>query len=315
MALSLDDLDLLPPGGLPEGGAPLRLPLSAIDEDPEQPRQEFDAQALAELAETIRQRGVRQPVSVRSHPTDAGRWMLNFGARRLRASHLAGLADIPAFVDQGAQSIDQFIENEQRQGLTPLEVALFVQRSLNQGQTQAEIARAIGKSRQYVMIATALIDPPEWLMDAYRQGRCRGLNELHELRKLHAAYPERTQAWAAGTPRFTREQVAAFKAKLAQAANETPAPEQAPPETGPETPAVSKPPRADQGLPAQGQAKASNNTQPLPSLLARLDETVVRVVTTAIPEADGCVYVQATASGARQTVQASRLTLLGFGLG
>jgi ParB family chromosome partitioning protein len=118
---------------LPDAGTPLRLALDAIDEDPEQPRQEFDEQALAELAGTIRERGVRQPVSVRSHPQQPGRWMLNFGARRLRACKLAGLSEIPAFVDNTANSIDQFIENEQRTGLTPLEIALFVQRSLNRG--------------------------------------------------------------------------------------------------------------------------------------------------------------------------------------
>jgi ParB family chromosome partitioning protein len=174
MALSLDSLDLLPPTG-GEGGTPLRIPLDAIDEDPDQPRQEFDDQSLDELAETIRERGVRQPVSVRTHPTQPGRWMLNFGARRLRACKRVGLSEIPAFVDQTANSVDQFIENEQRKGLSPLEIALFVQRALNQGQTQADIARAIGKSRQYVTLATALIDPPDWLLAAYRDGRCRGL--------------------------------------------------------------------------------------------------------------------------------------------
>ena len=108
MALSLDSLDLLPPTG-GGGGTPLRIPLDAIDEDPEQPRQEFDEQSLTELAETIRERGVRQPVSVRTHPTQPGRWMLNFGARRLRACKRVGLSEIPAFVDQTANSVDQFI--------------------------------------------------------------------------------------------------------------------------------------------------------------------------------------------------------------
>ena len=88
MALSLDDLNLLPSTGAGESGTPMRIPLHAIDEDPDQPRQEFDDRSLAELAETIQERGVRQPVSVRPHPTQPGRWMLNFGARRLRASRL-----------------------------------------------------------------------------------------------------------------------------------------------------------------------------------------------------------------------------------
>lgn len=215
MALSLDSLDLLPPTG-GEGGTPLRIPLDAIDEDPEQPRQEFDDQSLDELAETIRERGVRQPVSVRTHPTKPGRWMLNFGARRLRACKQVGLSEIPAFVDQTANSVDQFIENEQRKGLSPLEIALFVQRALNQGQTQADIARAIGKSRQYVTLATALIDPPDWLLSAYREGRCRGLNELHELRKLAGEHPQYVEAWTSDRSPITRDAVMALRAELAE---------------------------------------------------------------------------------------------------
>ena len=70
-------------------GQPRQLPIGDIDEDPAQPRSEFEPQALQQLAETIAQRGVRQPISVRPHPEQAGRWMLNFGARRLRASTLA----------------------------------------------------------------------------------------------------------------------------------------------------------------------------------------------------------------------------------
>ena len=126
MALPLDQLDLLTTPADLLAGAPLQLPIDAIEEDPDQPRQEFDPDGLAELAETIRERGVRQPISVRRHPEKPDRWMLNFGARRLRASKLIGKLDIPAFVDSTADSYDQVIENEQREGLKPLELALFV---------------------------------------------------------------------------------------------------------------------------------------------------------------------------------------------
>ena len=114
MTLPLDDLSLL--GGFdslePAGsaGTPLLLPLDLIDEDPDQPRPEFDADALNELAQTIALRGVRQPISVRPHPLAAGRWMLNFGARRYRASKLAGQPTIPSFVDATAEDFDQVID-------------------------------------------------------------------------------------------------------------------------------------------------------------------------------------------------------------
>lgn len=308
MALSLDSLDLLPPTG-GEGGTPLQIPLVAIDEDPEQPRQEFDEQSLAELAETIRERGVRQPVSVRTHPTQPGRWMLNFGARRLRACKRVGLSEIPAFVDQTANSVDQFIENEQRKGLSPLEIALFVQRALNKGQTQADIARAIGKSRQYVMIATALIDPPEWLMVAYREGRCRGMNELHELRKIHAAHPDRVEAWAAASPVFSRDRVAALRTQLEADEVLPEAPSRAVGIKG----AVSRPNTVSTPAPPEESRDQQPKAEvPSPSLVAELDGAVVCVLTDVIPEEEGHVYIRGRHRLAKKLVRASALKLIGF---
>jgi ParB family transcriptional regulator, chromosome partitioning protein len=133
MPMQLDDLAALDAPTLNANGQPLMLPADAIDEDPDQPRHEFDSNALSELAETIRERGVRQPISVRPDLQQAGRWVLNFGARRLRASRLARLKEIPAFIDTTADSYDQLIENEQREGLKPLELALFVQKRLAMG--------------------------------------------------------------------------------------------------------------------------------------------------------------------------------------
>jgi len=115
MALRIKRISLPDLAALDAGGQPRLLPVDSIDEDPEQPRREFDDDSLRELAETIKARGVRSPVSVRAHPSEPGRWMLNFGARRLRASRLAGKADVPAFVDESFDSYDQVIENEQRE--------------------------------------------------------------------------------------------------------------------------------------------------------------------------------------------------------
>ena len=119
-------------------GKPLQLALHAIDEDPRQPRTEFDAQGLQELADSIAERGVRVPISIRSHPDQPGRWMVNAGARRVRACRMVGRVDIPAFVDETFDSYDQVIENEQREGLKPIELALFIQREMSTGLSQAE---------------------------------------------------------------------------------------------------------------------------------------------------------------------------------
>lgn len=195
-------------------GAPLLLPCDLIDEDPAQPRTEFDAAALRELAATIAERGVRQPVSVRRHPDAEGRWMLNFGARRLRASRLAGRTEIPAFVDDAADSFDQVIENEQRAALRPLELALFVQRQLARGTSQAEVARRLGKSKAYLSYVCALIDAPAWLLALYRSGACTGAHELYDLRRLHAAHAAAVERFVNARSSISRADIGALQAEL-----------------------------------------------------------------------------------------------------
>ena len=318
MALSLDDLNLLPSTGAGESGTPMRIALDAIDEDTDQPRQEFDDQSLAELAETIKDRGVRQPVSVRPHPMQPGRWILNFGARRLRASRLAEMDDIPAFVDHTANSVDQFIENEQRKGLTPLEIALFVQRSLNRGQSQADIARAICKSRQYVTLATALIDPPDWLMAAYREGRCRGLTELSELRKLATEHPQYVEAWVPDRGAITRELVMTLRADLAEGSGSV--------RRGTSALIESIQASLDQGanqgpsVKSSPSSSSSSSTEHKPCaprlaplrLLATLGGTQVAVNTQNAPPQAGQVFVTPVDGGQVQVVPASQLTLIGL---
>ena len=196
-------------------GSPLLLPIEDIDEDPEQPRQEFDPTSLAQLAATIAGRGVRQPVSVRKHPSKPGRWILNFGARRLRAAKLAGESVIAAFEDVTVDAYDQVIENEQREGLKPLEIALFVKRQLDRGESQADIARGIGKSQAYVTYACSLIEPPDWLIDLYRSGRCRGMFELYELRRLHGMDAGGVAAALGGNEHFGRVELKLLKASMA----------------------------------------------------------------------------------------------------
>jgi ParB family chromosome partitioning protein len=301
MSLDLDGLD---GPAAQASGAPLLLPVELIDEDPHQPRVEFDADALRELAATIKERGVRQPISVRSNRDHPGRWVLNFGARRLRASALAGCASIPAFIDETADSYDQVIENEQRESLKPLELALFVQRRLAVGESQAEIGRRMGKSRQYVMIATALIDAPDWLMDAYRSGRCRGLNELHELRRLHAEHPQAVEDWASDGRAITREQLQGLRSTVAGKL-----------ETVDATTSIIAPiDAARERCTSRALApRAGANRIGAPRrLLARLDGAVVSIVIDAVPRAAGHVFVQDRVSSRRRDVDAASLTLIGF---
>ena len=307
MALDFDALALDQPA-TGATGAPLMLLTEAIEEDPSQPRREFDAEALQQLADTITERGVRQPISVRAHPHRPGRWLLNFGARRLRASKLAGKAEIPAFIDETADSYDQVIENEQREGLKPLEIALFVQQRLAAGDSQADIARRLGKSRTFVTYATALIDAPDWLMTAYREGRCRGARELHELRSLHAAHPQPVEGWLGVAEPITRERIAALKADLTT-------PTAAPQLVRTQATAIpdSTRSRSTQGpgpRPAVGSAPQSHSGEGHFLLHADLDGQIVEVTMNQMPERDGDVRVRPLSGGKVRDVAATKLRLL-----
>ena len=289
-----------------------QIALDAIDEDPGQPRQEFEPAALAELADTIRERGVLQPVSVRRHSTQPGRYVLNFGARRLRASRLASKTSIPAFIDELATSYDQIVENEQREGLTPLELALFVERRLKAGDSQADIARRLGKSRPYVTYATALIDPPDWLLMLYRQGRCRGLLELYELRHLHACCPETARWLESGDEPITRQRIAAAKSTMVPDRSLKAA------RAGDTAPADGAPARERHVAAAPSQVRPKEGTDPDTCerstyvLVAELNGQTVEVIVDDAPPDEGDVFVRTKGKGDRYSAPAGAIRLIGL---
>ena len=130
MSIDLRDLSSLSIDNTKSSGA-MMISIDLIDEDPNQPRTIFNDESLQELADTIRERGVKSPISVRE--TSDGRFMINHGARRYRASILAGKTTIPAFIDNDYTNVDQLIENIQRDNLAPMDIARFIESELNRG--------------------------------------------------------------------------------------------------------------------------------------------------------------------------------------
>jgi len=323
----LDGLDLLGESQLASDGKPLQLPLLLIDEDPEQPRREFDETALAELADTIRERGVRSPISVRPHPQMPERWILNFGSRRLRASKLAERSEIPAFVDACADSYDQVIENEQREPLTPLELALFIQRRQALGESQRLIGRRLGKSQTYVMYASALIDAPGWLIALYREGRCRGVKELHELRRLHRDDPKGVEQWICGpgpVP-LTRRGIDELRHMLGKPSAQSGesdthlivAEPGAVPSAGQHASAADsggrlEAPRPERPPTIGAEVQNAASKPAAPKLQAEADGVLVTIDSRCVPAEPGFVYVTPIGGGEVQAVPASTLKLLGF---
>jgi ParB family chromosome partitioning protein len=195
-------------------GRPLQIPVKDIDEDPTQPRQEFDAASMEELENSIRLHGIKTPVSIRPHPTEQKRWILNFGARRLRASRAVGKATIPAFVDRSHTDYQQVIENLQREDLKPRELAIFIKRKMDEGEKQAQIAELLGVNRSMVTNHLALIDPPVCIDEIYTSGKCLSAKTLYDLRNLHKEFPKDVERWCAGAQEITRATVSALSAKL-----------------------------------------------------------------------------------------------------
>jgi ParB family chromosome partitioning protein len=309
MPLQLEVLDEPVMLGAEAAGTPLQLAVDSIDEDPEQPRLEFDAETLKELAATVTERGVREPISVRPHPSEEGRWIINSGARRLRATKLAGKAAIPAFVDVTADSYDQVIENEQRDNLTPMDLAMFVQRRLGIGETQTEIARRLGKSQSYVAFACALIDAPEWLMDLYRKNKCRGIRELYELRRLHGQSPECVDEWMKQKNCITRTDVQELKSDL-----EARRVDRLPQEQDANSGAAACEALRSATVAGGGAttAKGARSAHKRPALLARHEGSVVEIVFSDVPDVPGNVFVRAQGSLDKTCVAAGHLELLGF---
>jgi ParB family chromosome partitioning protein len=136
------------------------IPLSQITPNPDQPRKHFDQEGLAELAESIKERGVIQPVLVRW--TGEGGYELLAGERRLRASQLAGLAVIPSLVRHDDDPLEvALIENLQRENLTPLEEAEALQGlSERHGYSHRDLGGILGKSRPYVSNVLSLLRLP-----------------------------------------------------------------------------------------------------------------------------------------------------------
>lgn len=160
-------------GSKPAGDGLATIPVAQIEPHPDQPRRHFDDAALDDLAASIAQRGVIQPVIVR--PLDSGRFQLVAGERRWRAAQRAQLHEIPAIVrdlaDHDVMAL-ALIENLQREDLNAIEEATAYQRlSELEGLSQADIAKLVDKSRSHVANLMRLLALPEGVQALLRDGR------------------------------------------------------------------------------------------------------------------------------------------------
>jgi ParB family chromosome partitioning protein len=163
----------LPGQSLAPQGAAANIPVSHIEVNPFQPRNEFDAKALEELAESIRHQGIIQAITVRKIAPD--RYQIISGERRFRASKMAGLETIPAYVrianDQAMLEM-ALVENIQRENLNPIDVAISYKRLMDECKlSNDEISDKVGKDRTTVTNYIRLLKLPPKIQDAIREGK------------------------------------------------------------------------------------------------------------------------------------------------
>ena len=153
------------------------ISITDIQKNPYQPRKEFDGEKLHELAQSIKENGVIQPIIVRQSPVIG--YEILAGERRYRASLLAGLTSIPAVVKQLSDQemmVHSIIENLQRENLNPIEEARAYESLVEKGFTHAEIADKMGKSRPYISNSIRLLSLPEQILSEVENGK---LSQAH----------------------------------------------------------------------------------------------------------------------------------------
>ena len=149
------------------------LPLREIEPDPEQPRKRFDDDALNQLADSITENGLLQPIAVRPKKVGPG-YIIIAGERRWRAARLAGLDEVPIIIkdvtDEQAAAL-ALIENLQREDLDPIEVAEGCRQLIDKyGLTQESAAKKLGKSRSALANSLRLLNLPETVLELLKSG-------------------------------------------------------------------------------------------------------------------------------------------------
>lgn len=215
-----------------DGDGVRSLPIESLEPGPYQPRHAPDPKSLQELADSIRARGILQPLLARPHPQQPGRYQIIAGERRWRAAQAAGLHEVPALV-RGLADADAMaaalVENLQRQDLNPIEEAEGYRRLIDEfAMTQEALGEAVGKSRSHVANTLRLLNLPPRVLGEVRNG---ALSAGHARALLSHPKPEQA-ALAVIARGLNVRQTEALAAREANRSNTAaPQPRERPPET------------------------------------------------------------------------------------
>jgi ParB family transcriptional regulator, chromosome partitioning protein len=192
----------------------IELALDRISSDPNNPRQQFDEGAMKDLAASIEQSGVLQPITVRPAGED-GQFIIRYGDRRFRAARMAGLSTIPAIISEAGDEsdvlVEQVIENDQRADLSAAEMATAVKRLVAAGLRQNDIAKKLGRPKALISMYAAVASMPPVLADLAGTLAIRTVYDLHQAWKLDAGRVETLVAERAGASISSAEARALIK--------------------------------------------------------------------------------------------------------
>lgn len=195
--------------GVPTSDRPGQMDLDRIEFDPGQPRRTIPQTYLAELAASIKEHGVLEPVSLRENPEKPGYFIVNRGECRCRASEIAGLRTVPYFVDNKVDRFAQAVENLQREDLSPFDLALFIAEREKEGFKRAEIARRLQKPASFITEAAGLIGADPVVLEVYQAGRARDTRVLYTLARALRERPEAVRSMLDEAGAITREAIEA----------------------------------------------------------------------------------------------------------
>lgn len=193
----------------------LALRLDEVEEDPDQPRRDFNEEALARLHFDMNRHGQRMPIVVR--PVLNGKYRIVHGARRYRAAHQGSWKHIRAIVEKDSARCDDFAqwaENAKRDDLTPIEVALFIDKHVKAGKTQREVAALMGEGDAFVSLHLALLNAPEMIRAAYDCGRIAAVRSVYDLSRLSLRNPDAVKSFMASHDDISRRLVQELAASL-----------------------------------------------------------------------------------------------------
>jgi len=168
-----------------------KISIANLKPSPSQPRRLFDKNSISELSESIKSKGLVQPILVRPSPTESGTYEIIAGERRWRAAQIAQLHEVPAVVrklnDTEALEI-AIIENVQRSDLSPIEEATGYKRLIeNHSHTQEALAEIVGKSRSHIANIIRLLSLPQSIQDMISEGK---ISSGHARAIMNSAFPE-----------------------------------------------------------------------------------------------------------------------------